>query len=100
MRFSFDVGNGNKSHIDFYRGPIFGAVTITANGKLVAFKDPDKLSTHLSFELVKRFEFTVGDRERHDVMIEQERPRLFGGVRRNKYRVIIDGKLLEEHHGF
>ena len=100
MRFSFEVGKGEKCRIEFYRGPLFGGVTVTANGKLVAFKDPEKLSTHLSFDLVKRFEFSVGENEPHEVTIEHERPRFLGGLRRHKYRVYVDGKLVEEHYGF
>jgi hypothetical protein len=100
MRFSFEVGKGEKNRIEFYRGPLFGGVTVTANGNLVAFTDPEKLSTHLSFDLVKRFQFRVGENEPHEVSIEHERPRFLGGLRRHKYRVYVDGKLVEEHYGF
>ena len=100
MRFSFEVGDGEKCRVEFYRGPLFGAMTVTANGKLVVFKDPEKLSTHFSLECVKRYEFSVGEKERHEVAIEHERPLLLAGLRPHKYRVNVDGKLVEEHHGF
>jgi hypothetical protein len=100
MRFSFEIGKGEKCRVEFYRGPLFGAVTVTANGKLVVFKDPEKLSTHFSFGLVKRFAFIAGEKEPHEVSIEHERPRFLGGLRRNKYRVNVDGKLVEEHYGY
>ena len=100
MRFSFQVGKAEEYRVEFNRSPFFGKVTVTANGKLVAFTDPKKLSTHFSFELVKRFEFSVGETERHDVVIEHERPQFLGGLRRHKYRGYVDGKLVEDHYGF
>jgi hypothetical protein len=100
MRFSLEVGDGEKCRVEFYRGPLFGAMTVTANGKLVAFKDPEKLSTHFSFEYVNRYEFSVGEHEPHEVAIEHERPWFLGGLRRNQYRVYVDGKLVEGHYGF
>jgi hypothetical protein len=49
---------------------------------------------------VKRYEFRVGQQESHEVAIEHERPWFFGGLRRNTYRVYVDGKLAQEHYGF
>jgi hypothetical protein len=53
-----------------------------------------------SVRLVKRYELTVGDREAHSVVIEKERKLFFAGFRKQKYRVLIDGRLVQEHEGY
>jgi hypothetical protein len=100
MRFTFEVGDGQKCRVEFYRDPLFGTLTITADGRLVAFKDPAQLSTHFSFEFRKRYEFAVGEAEKHQVAIEHERPWLLGGLREHTYRVFVDGQLAEECRGY
>ena len=101
MRFAFDVGDAEKSRIEFCRDPVFGRMTITANGQLVGSKDPAQLSTHFDFEWLKRYTFVVEEKEQHEITIEHERPRWLGGLRRHKYRVFVDGRRTdEEHYGF
>ena len=100
MRFTLDVGNQEKNHIEFYRNPCSGRMRIKVNDRLVAQKSPWHFSTHVNFEWVKHYEFTVGEKERHQVVIEHERPFLLGGLRRQKYRVYLDGQLAQEHYGF
>jgi hypothetical protein len=100
MRFALEVGTHEKTRIEVCRNPWWGRMKISANGALVAARSPWNLSTHFSFEFVKRYEFTVGDNEKHKVGIEHERPRLLAGFRRQEYRVYVDGQLVEEHYGF
>src|SRR5580704_3535527 len=100
MRFTLDVGNQEKSHIELYRNHCSGRMRITVNDRLVAQKSPWTFSTHFNFEWVKRYELTVGEKEQHQVVIEHERPFLLAGFRRQKYRVYVDGQLAREHYGF
>lgn len=51
----------------------------------------------LSVELVKRYEFVVGQEERHSVLIEKERKLLFAGFRAQQIRAYVDGHLVAEH---
>jgi len=39
----------------------------------------------------------VGERERHEVLIEKRRPLLYAGFRPQVVRVFIDGQLLSEY---
>ena len=77
-----------------------GGAWIAADGQQVVFVDPTRLSAHFNFKWVKRYTFVVGQRERHEITIEHERPILLGGLWPNKYRVFVDGCMTEEHHGY
>lgn len=100
MKFSIDVGDKEKTRIDFVRGFCLGKMEIRANGELVGSNDLTDLSTHFNFQFVRRYPFEVGDKERHRLVIEHERPAFCGGMRKNWYRVIVDGKLVQEYHGY
>jgi hypothetical protein len=100
MRFELEIGDQEKNRIELYRHPWRGTLRITLNGQLVASKSPWSFFTHFNFQFVKRYEFTVGGKEKHQVTIEHERPLLFGGLRRQKYRLYVDGQLAEQHYGF
>jgi hypothetical protein len=41
----------------------------------------------------------VGEHERHSVRIEKERKLFMAGLRKQKYRVYVDGRLLSEYEG-
>ena len=49
------------------------------------------VKTHFNLQFVNRYEFIVGKRETHEVIIEHERPKYFGGFFPHDYRVSIDG---------
>jgi hypothetical protein len=100
MRFAFETGDGEKSRVEFYRNPWIGTTWIAADGEQAAVANPMHLSTHFDFKWVKRYTFVVGQMERHEVTIEQERPILLGGLWPNKYRVFVDGHMTEEHRGY
>lgn len=99
MKFSLDVDQ-KKYHIEFSRNSFTGRATLTVNAQSMPLTSPGNLSTHFSFQLVRRYETTVGDEEKHQVVIEHERPRLLGGFRRHRYRVYVDGSVVAEHYGF
>jgi len=79
--------------------PVFGKMTITANGRVVGSRSPAQLSTQVALECLRRYTFVVGEQEKHEITIEHERPRWGGGFRRNTYLVFVDGRLAEEHFG-
>jgi hypothetical protein len=47
-----------------------------------------------STEITKRYEFGVGQAEKHAVTIEKTRKLLLAGFRPSTYRVLVDGQLL------
>ena len=51
-------------------------------------------------QLVDRWQFETGDKEKHEVRIEKERARLVAGFRPQKYRVFVDGTLINECQGY
>jgi hypothetical protein len=94
MKFSFEVGEQEKHTVDFSYDTASTNVQIHVDGVLVASD-----SSVISFQLVKRYEFTVGKEERHAVVIERERPLIFPAFRAKTYRVFIDGKQVAQHVG-
>jgi hypothetical protein len=53
-----------------------------------------------SMSLVKTYEFYVGTNERHAVKIEKQRKLFLAGLRPQKYRVYVDGRLMQQYEGF
>ena len=100
MRFALKVGDEERCRIEFSRNWFTGRASVNLDGESTTLKSPFKLSTHFSFQRVNRYECTVGRRPTHKVVIEHERPLLFGGFWPNTYRVFVDGSLAEEHCGF
>ena len=49
-----------------------------------------------SVNLVKQYEFKVGQKEIHNIRIEKIRPLLFAGFRTNDYKIYVDGNLYKE----
>jgi hypothetical protein len=47
----------------------------------------------------QRFEFPVGTREQHDVVIEKTRHSVLGGFRSQTCRVIVDDHIVAEYRG-
>jgi hypothetical protein len=73
---------------------------ILVNGEEVARRSPLSPSTHFSFTRKRRNEFVVGTVEKHQVVIEQERPLIIAGVRPQTYRVFVNGQLIHEQSGY
>jgi hypothetical protein len=44
----------------------------------------------------RQYEVTVGQRERHRVIVEKTKPPAYGGVRQNSFRVLVDDQLAAE----
>lgn len=100
MRFTLEIGDKEKSRMAFFRNSLTGSMETTVDGKRVAQQGLFSPSTHFSFRTRRRYEFLVGQTEPHKVVLEKERPRLFGGFRPQTYRVFVDGQMIHEQTGY
>ena len=94
MKFDFNVGTQEQHHVEFEFDQVLGNLQITVDGNSVV-----KDLRHFSLSLTKRYEFEVGVKEQHKVAIEKERKLLLAGLRPQKYRVFVDGKLILSREG-
>ena len=94
MQFSFIVGAHEKHQVDFSFDQFIGNLEIKVDGQRVV-----KDFRMLSLFLTKRYEFTVGAQERHQVAIEKKRKLFLAGFRPQKYRILIDGQLVQTYEG-
>ena len=96
MQFTAQIGS-KPSQLVFYRSPWLGTMRILLDGHLVAERSPLAFGTHFTFQRLRRYEFHA---EAHDVVVEHERPLLFAGFRPQTFRVLVDGKVVHEQHGY
>jgi hypothetical protein len=96
MKFTVQIGS-KPSRLDFYRSPWFGAMRILLDGHLIAERSSLSYSTHWNFQLLKRYEFRA---DIHDVVVEHQRPLLFAGFRPQTFRVLVDGTVVHQEHGY
>lgn len=94
MQFSFEVGFEEKHVVSLSYNQMVGLLSISVDGREVI-----REQRTFSLSLVRRYELTVGVAERHSVRIEKHRKLLLAGVRPQKYRVFVDGRLIKEHEG-
>ena len=95
MKFSFEVGEHERHTVSFAFDQVWGSLQIEVDG--VPVRRDLRL---ISRSLVKRYEITVGQEEVHEVLIEKERKFFFAGFRRQKYRALIDGRLILAREGY
>lgn len=100
MRFTLEVGDKEKSRIEFSRNWFTGAMQTLVDGRKVAQQSLFSPPTHISFRLIRRYEFMVGKTETHKVVVETKRPLWFAGCRAHIYRVFVDGQLIHEQRGY
>jgi hypothetical protein len=100
MKFTVEVGETEKIKIEFSRNWITGAMNTMADGVRVAYEDPFAASTHFSTRSKRRYTFTVGRVEKHDVAVEKERQFLLAALRPQTYRVFVDGVLRHQQSGY
>ncbi|WP_339734664.1 hypothetical protein [uncultured Gimesia sp.] len=100
MQFSIDIGDEQKSAIEFKRNWFSGRTTVIIEGKEQTLKDPYAISTHVDLEFTKRWEFLVQNPMLPKVVIEQIRPFWFGGLRPHQYNVYVDDSLVLEKCGY
>src|SRR6266498_1494333 len=94
MQFSFLVGINEQHQIDFSFDQFVGNLEIRVDGQPMV-----KDFRMLSLKLTKRYEFSVGTAEQHQIAIEKKRKLFLAGVRPQQYRVFIDGQLVQTHEG-
>jgi len=92
LEFSFDVGESERHTVHFYFDQWSGFLTISVDGKRV-IRD----WRLISFGLTKSYRFSVGDTERHDVVIVKERKLVGAAFRSQICRVFIDSKPAGEY---
>lgn len=86
LDFSFPVGESERHTVHFSFDQFWGWLTINVDGQPV-IRD----WRVLSFSLTKEYRLTVGEKERHGVVIAQHRQLAFAGFRSQTCRVFIDG---------
>ncbi|MDB6030966.1 MAG: hypothetical protein JWM16_1304 [Verrucomicrobiales bacterium] len=96
MHFTAQIGS-KPSRLDFYRSPWLGGVRILLDGQPVAERSPLLFSTHFNFQMLKKYQFRA---EAQEVVVEHHRPLLFAGLRPQTYRVLVDGRVVREVHGY
>jgi hypothetical protein len=87
--FAVDVGTEEPHRVAFHWGQVFGRVRITVDGEQVMEKNQP---VSLRSPRTRKFEFSVGQAEVHDVVIEKTRKRILGGARKQQCRVVVDGE--------
>jgi hypothetical protein len=100
MNFVLEIGDKEKSKVEFSRKWFTGAMKILVDGLRVAHESPLSPATHFGVKLKRHYEFEVGKAEKHKVLLENERPLLLAGVRAHTYRVFVDGRLVHEQSGY
>ena len=94
MQFSFRVGIQEPHQVDFSFDQFAGNLEIRVDGEPLV-----KDFRMLSLRLTKRYEFTVGSREIHQIAIEKKRKLFLAGFRPQRYRIFIDGQLAQTYEG-
>ena len=90
MRFALEIGETEKSRLEFEFNQLLGSTVIKVNDK------PVKKSVRLFSEpLLETHQLEVGTNERHTVFIEKQRKLLFG----QKYLVYVNQRLVKLLHG-
>lgn len=95
MYFSFEVGIQEKHFVVVDYNQMVGLMSILVDNRQVVSE-----LRMFSLSLVKSYDFIVGVNERHAVRVEKERKLFMAGLRKQKYRVYIDGQLVQQHEGF
>ncbi len=90
--FELEVGEVERHRIRFFFDQFWGPVRISVDGRLVI-----RGFRMFSLSTTKLYRFTVGDRERHEVVIELVRPRMLAGFRRQRCRVFVDRRSVGEY---
>jgi hypothetical protein len=83
--FTIEVGTEERHQLHLSFDQVFGQVQVEVDGKDVA-QDWRSFSLHRT----RRYGFSVGKDETHDVIIELTRKALVGGFRSQTCRVLVD----------
>jgi hypothetical protein len=91
MKFSFEVGELEKHHVEFNFNQLYGTLLIRVDNK------PVRRATRLLNEPIhETFDFVVGNAERWPVRIEKRRKPLFG----SRNVLYVNHRLTQVFEGF
>lgn len=88
---SFEVGVSERHEVVFSFNKVWGGLSITIDAVNVV-----STIRVASVELVKRWDFVVGQQEQHQVRIEKHRQLLFAGFRPQPVYAYVDGQLVAQ----
>jgi len=91
---NFAVGRDEKHIVNFKFDQVAGWTTITVDGVLIL-----KELSLVSFELMKPYQFWVGQHEVHAVRIERHRPLFLAFARPQPLKAFVDGILIADSSG-
>jgi hypothetical protein len=94
MEFTIEVGDTEKHQMHTHFDQVFGQVRVEVDGKSVA-QDWRSFSLHRT----RRYEFSVGTDETHDVVVELTRKGIVGGFRSQTCQVFVDGESVGTYVG-
>jgi hypothetical protein len=85
MEIAFDLGGRQAV---FRRNGMTGRTAIIVDGETVTLASPYSPFTQFEVSTHKTWRRRIGD---HDVEVVKDRPLLVGGMRKNSYRIVVDG---------
>jgi hypothetical protein len=86
MKFTLEIGDAEKHRIEYHFNQLIGRLVVKVNER------PVKKSVRLVNEPILEIHvFVVGQHERQEVRIEQERKQLFG----HRNRVFVNNRLVK-----
>jgi hypothetical protein len=94
MEFGFDVGEQERHHIEFSFDQTWGPLRIKVDGVTVVHR-----FLLLGIRRTRRYEFPVGNREKHTVLVEMQRQAVLGAFRPWTFRTSVDGQHLRTEQG-
>jgi len=94
MDLTFEVGEHERHSVHYHFNQSSGFGVISVDGKPIK-----RIFQMFAFATTVHCKFSVGNEEIHEVDIQRERKRAFGGVLPQTYRVFIDGHLAVEQAG-
>jgi hypothetical protein len=92
--FAFEVGDEEKHRAAFHWGQLFGRVRVTVDDVGIVQLNRPKMFASTAR---RKFAFSVGQHEVHDVVIEKISHRFLGGARKQKCQAFVDGELVGEY---
>ena len=81
----------------FTRNWFSGLMTLSVDGAECTLQSPLNFGTHFSLNLKDAWLTHVGECA---LLIERIRPLWFAGLRPQTYRLLVDGELVAERHGY
>ena len=122
MKISFEVGQNEIHQIEFQWSKWLGVAKIWVDGALIQKSRPlayaelaqladmrgiggkarflsQTVSGQAAPQMIRGWEFEVGEQEKHAIRIEKERPVILAAIRPHSYRLFIDGLLASEYSG-